>query len=121
MDGIIDSLIGFLPVTFAVLWVFRLVSRRKKKQAAKVEQPGLEPEPEQAQKPVQTALGPRVVQTPLQSRRLVRESVSPDTGAEASESKVSDVAFIKELSPLAQGMVWSVILDKPLSLKEPEL
>ncbi len=127
MDGIIDSLIGFLPVIFAVLWILRLVSRRKKKQAVSAQQP--ESELKLVQEPVQAAPRPmpgpkpkaKPVQTAVQSRRLVKDFVSPDAAAGTSENKVSDVEFIKELSPLAQGIVWSVILDKPLSLKEPEM
>jgi len=133
VDGIIDSLIGFLPVIFAVLWILRLISRRKdklkkekEKQAEPVERmeqmepvkatpgpmPGSKPKPKPKPKPVQAA---------DQSRRLVKDFVSPDADMEASGKRTSAVDVIKELSPLAQGMLWSVILDKPLSLKEPEL
>jgi len=134
VSRIVESLFSLLPFFFAALWILRLISRRKdklKKDKEKQAVPAEQTEPKLARESVKAAPGPmpgpkpkpapKPVQAAEQNRRQVKDFVSTDTDMEASGEGVYVLDSIKELSPLAQGMLWSVILDKPLSLKEPEL
>jgi len=118
VDGIIDSFFGALPVIFIVIWVLRLISRRKDKiKKSDAEQTVQQPEPQEKLDPI--AAVPAEVVKPVvdnQVHRIVADSVTPEECNPVS----AETGPFENLSPLARGMVWSFILDKPLSLKEPD-
>ncbi len=167
MSGIIDNLFGVLPVVFAIIWVMRIVSRRKTsrektsrektgnktaesptksagqkirtgrmKQAEgtitnrfhrleeklRLSAGSVQPSLKKAAKVVKVEKS-KVITHPVsadtQGKRLVEKYDRPEL-YENDDRKPFSERF-KELSPLAQGMIWSVILDEPLSLKEPKL
>ena len=58
----------------------------------------------------------------IQGKRIVKNLSRQETeGIYADTDSSNSLERIKELSPLAQGMVWSFILDEPPALKEPKL
>jgi hypothetical protein len=64
---------------------------------------------------------PEATPAPVQGERLLDNRDESVTGKKYSGPETSD-SFdrFSKLSPLAQGMVWSIILDEPLALKEPD-
>jgi hypothetical protein len=64
---------------------------------------------------------PDATPVPVQGERLLDKRDVPATGKKYSGPETSD-SFdrFRKLSPLAQGMVWSIILEEPLALKEPD-
>jgi hypothetical protein len=119
-----------------VLWVIRLISRRsnavKKEAAAKAAASDIQ-EPVQASSPPPVPEGPSpgkeikpvIRQQPVkaeeQGRRIVEETpVRKDWHSRSDSSAPDSPDPFENLSPPARGMVWSVILDKPPSLKDPE-
>ena len=58
----------------------------------------------------------------IQGKRIVENLSRQEAEKIYTDANLSNsLDRIKELSPLAQGMVWSIILDEPLALKEPKL
>ena len=146
MDALIDTLVGALPFIIFVLWIVRLVSRRKSKTAKRTsiktesaentvqertrtpepkktaavkrfqaftpERERLQAEPEKAAVSVKKAM-------PLPAEKKTRRMVEdiPETAETFAQNPEER---IKNLSPLAQGMIWSFILDKPPALKAME-
>ncbi|MCK5734906.1 MAG: hypothetical protein KAH21_00455, partial [Spirochaetaceae bacterium] len=71
--------------------------------------------------PVTVISKPIPASEPVHTRRLVEDLVLSDINFESPNEKVSTpVNPYENLSPLAQGMIWSIILDEPLSLKDLE-
>lgn len=65
---------------------------------------------------------PRSVQQVNTVERLVEDRSKEDEGRKYSgPEKSNSFERFRELSPLAQGMVWSIILEEPLALKEPKI
>ncbi len=64
---------------------------------------------------------PVATPAPVQGERLLDNLDEPAAGKKYSGPETSD-SFdrFRKLSPLAQGMVWSIILEVPLALKEPD-
>ena len=64
---------------------------------------------------------PDATPAPVQGERLLDNRDEPAAGKKYSGPETSD-SFdrFSKLSPLAQGMVWSIILEEPLALKEPD-
>lgn len=64
---------------------------------------------------------PDAAPAPFQGERLLENRGVPVSGKKYSGPETSD-SFdrFRTLPPLAQGMVWSIILEKPLALKEPD-
>lgn len=126
MDFILDNLFGLIPLLIPIFWVLRLVSNRKKRQSDAVN-----PDPitatnqdaPEATPPSETVVAVRQA-VPDQRIRVLPRPLSRNTPAiEAVEyprikpprgSNVPPVLKrLENLSPLARGMVWSFILDKP--------
>jgi len=64
---------------------------------------------------------PDATPVPVQSERLLNNRDEPAAGKKYSGRETSDsFERFRTLSPLAQGMVWSIILEKPPALKEPD-
>jgi len=136
VDGLIDSLVGALPVIVVVLWVIRLISRRtnavKKLAAERTSPPDIpEPVPEPSSSPapegpglekeVKPVIRHRSVDANIQGQRILEDSPTRNDWYSRGNPVVSETADrFENLSPLARGMVWSIILDKPPALKEPE-
>jgi hypothetical protein len=64
---------------------------------------------------------PDATPAPVQGERLLDNRDEPEVGKKYSGPETSD-SFnrFSKLSPLAQGMIWSIILEEPLALKEPD-
>ena len=64
---------------------------------------------------------PEATPAPVQGERLLDNRDGSVSGKKYSGPEKSD-SFdrFRTLSPLAQGMVWSIILEEPLALKEPD-
>jgi hypothetical protein len=145
VDALIDSLVGALPLIFVALWVIRLIARRSKaapeqavaKTAASdspdlsevqdiqepVQVPSSSPAPESPSpgKGIKPVVRNRPVKVEEQGRRIVEETpVRKDWHSRSDSSAPDSPDPFENLSPPARGMVWSVILDKPPSLKDPE-
>ena len=57
----------------------------------------------------------------VQGKRIVRKSDIPGIRNEPGKAvSTSSLERFKTLSPLAQAMIWSIILEEPPALKEPK-
>lgn len=64
---------------------------------------------------------PPPAEADVQGKRIVTKSDIPGIRNEPGKSvSTSSLERYKTLSPLAQAMVWSIILEEPLALKEPK-
>ena len=152
MDALIDILVGALPFIIFVLWIVRLVSRRKSKIAKRTSEKTESsentvqeraPEPENTavvkqlqmfEKKVNRMFTPERERLKAEPEKVVVsvKKVIPMPAANKTRRMVEDIPEtaditiqnpeerITNLSPLAQGMIWSFILDKPPALKAME-
>lgn len=148
MDELIDSLAGALPLIIVALWVIRLISRRSNAvkqaaaekaaktavQAAVPEAPDLSEAPDIREAlPVSDSEGrtpgqetkaavrqSKAAEENIRGRNTVEDTPIREDWHSRSGSVSSEPADrFENLSPLARGMVWSIILDKPPALKDP--
>jgi len=136
VDALIDSLVGALPLIFVALWVIRLIARRSKaapeqslaktaasdiQEPVQASSPPLAPEGPSPGKEIKPVIRQQPVKAEEQGRRIVEETpVRKDWHSRSDSSAPDSPDPFENLSPLARGMVWSVILDEPPSLKDPE-
>ena len=129
MDSILDNLFGLIPLLIPILWVLRIVSNWKKRRSGAVNpesSTAMDQDAPEAKPPSETVIAARQVVPDRQIRVLPRPLSRAAPAIETLEyprvkpprgSNMPPVLKrIESLPPLARGMVWSFILDKPPSI-----
>lgn len=150
MGDVLENLFSVIPIVLAILWVMRRASKKKtgakaaesptvserlrrfEKKVTKAVQGASTRESSgdrsSGEEELYEKIETRRVEVPRQPvqpvntvERLVEDRSKEDEGKKYSgPEKSNSFERIRELSPLAQGIVWSFILDEPPALKEPK-
>lgn len=81
-----------------------------------------EPAPPSSEKITKRRVSTAPIPEVVQGKRIVENLSRQETEKIYADTNTSNsLERVKELSPLAQGMIWSFILDEPPALKEPKM